>query len=43
VLKWLRWQLEDFYTAGFDAFLKQWGKYVILGGELVLRIGYHMF
>jgi histone-lysine N-methyltransferase SETMAR len=25
--KWLRQQSEDFYVAGFDALVRQWGKY----------------
>jgi hypothetical protein len=33
--KWLRQQSKDFYTAGFDALVKRWDKYIDVGGEYV--------
>jgi hypothetical protein len=35
VRKWLRQQSEDFYAAGFDAQLKQWDKWMNVGGAYV--------
>jgi hypothetical protein len=35
VLKWLRQQSKDFYAAGFDAQVKQWDKYINVGGGYV--------
>jgi hypothetical protein len=33
--KWLRQQTKDFYTAGFDAVVKQWDKCINVGGGYV--------
>jgi hypothetical protein len=35
VLKWLRQQSKEFYTAGFDAQVKTWDKCTNVGGGYV--------
>jgi hypothetical protein len=35
VRKWLRQQSKDFYAAGFDSVVKQWEKYIDVGGGYV--------
>jgi hypothetical protein len=35
VQKYLRQQSEDFYAAGFDAPVKQWDKFIHVGGGYV--------
>jgi hypothetical protein len=35
VQEWLRQQAKDFYAAGFDALVKQWGKCMNVCGEHV--------
>jgi hypothetical protein len=35
VLKWLRQQSKDFYTAGFHALVKRWDKCINVGGKYV--------
>jgi hypothetical protein len=35
VQKWLRQQSKDFYAAGFDTLVKQWDKYIDVGGGYV--------
>jgi hypothetical protein len=32
VQKWLRQQSKDFFVAGFDALVKRWNKFLIVGG-----------
>jgi hypothetical protein len=35
VRKWLRQQSKDFYTAGFDALVKRWDKYINVDGGYI--------
>jgi hypothetical protein len=35
VRKWLRQQSKDFYVASFEALVKQWDKYINVGGGYV--------
>jgi hypothetical protein len=35
VRKWLRHQSKNLYAAGFDALVKQWDKYISVGGGYV--------
>jgi hypothetical protein len=35
VRKWLRQQSKDFYAAGLDALVKQWDKFINVGGRSV--------
>jgi hypothetical protein len=35
VRKWLRQQSKDFYAAGFDELVKQWDKFINVGGGYV--------
>jgi hypothetical protein len=36
--KWLIHQSKDFYDAGFDVIVKQWDKYINVGGEYVEKL-----
>jgi hypothetical protein len=35
VRKWLRQQLKDFYSAGFNTLVKRWDKFIGVGGRYV--------
>jgi hypothetical protein len=35
VQKWLSQQSKDYYAASFDALVKQWDKYINVGGGYV--------
>jgi hypothetical protein len=37
VWKWLRQQSKDFYIAGFDTLVKQWDKFINVGGGYVKK------